>query len=355
MARPKKDAKLEEEVELEVNEIHKDILKDFGDCISDGQSILDQKEVVISAGAALDLGLGGGIPMGCGVILNGDAKAGKTSTALQIAANGQNNEELLDLSHGVVKVFYHDLESRLKQKNVGGIKGLDLKNFHVFRSEKGKMLTGEQQLEIVEKCIQNHPYSINIVDSFSILATETELTETIDKQQRADSNKLVSKFVRRNIQPIRVNQCMLIGMTWNMANPSGYGAGKVEKSPGALKYMQDVKLIIKKADPWIVDDARIGQIINWKVDTSALGPPGAEVQSYLRYGVGLDKVNELMNIGVTLGLIIQSGAWYKLEFLSDNYPEAAEKKCCGANGVCKTLEENPEYQTELFKQIMEMT
>ena len=69
----------------------KEIIKKYGNVISTGNQILDQRKdfKAISVGPSIDISLGGGIKEGSWVILTGDPKCGKTTTALQIAANCQ--------------------------------------------------------------------------------------------------------------------------------------------------------------------------------------------------------------------------------------------------------------------------
>jgi recombination protein RecA len=58
------------------------------------------------------------------------------------------------------------------------------------------------------------------------------------------------------------------------------------------------------------DSSQIGQEVEWQVVCSALGPPGASITSYIRYGQGIDKHTELINFAVDIGLINKGGAWY---------------------------------------------
>ena len=95
-----------------------------------------------------------------------------------------------------------------------------------------------------------------------------------------------------------------------MGNPSGYGATEKEKSGFAISYQMDVKLKAKKMELWIEKEKQIGQIVTWLVECSALGPPGMEVDSYIRYGYGIDKVIETIVIASDLGLLKKSASWY---------------------------------------------
>ena len=48
-----------------------------------------------------------------------------------------------------------------------------------------------------------------------------------------------------------------------------------------------------------------------------MGAPGGQVQSYLRYGHGIDKTQEILMLACDLGLIEKAGAWFSCTFMSD--------------------------------------
>ena len=48
-----------------------------------------------------------------------------------------------------------------------------------------------------------------------------------------------------------------------------------------------------------------------------MGPPGGQVQSYIRYGHGIDKTQETLMLACDLGLIQKAGAWFNCVFMSD--------------------------------------
>ena len=59
-------------------------------------------------------------------------------------------------------------------------------------------------------------------------------------------------------------------------------------------------------------------MINWRVLCSSMGANNTECQSWLKYGTGLDFVQELLNLGADLGLISKRGAWYSCDFMLDH-------------------------------------
>lgn len=328
-----------------------DVTKSFGEnIILSGNAVVDREVLTVSVSPSLDVILGGGIPEGSFVILTGQPKGGKTITALDIAASAQK----LEYAHSSFKsgrqVYYFNIEGRLKKRDLEGIPELDLDRFHVIGSQQGKILHGEEYLQIAEKVINEVPGSVVIIDSYSALCTEAEITSDMDKMQRADGAKLLAKFCRKVANVIPVNKNIVIGITHLMGNPTGYGAEFKEKSGQAIAYQTDVKLRIKKFSPWVIgtdNNNQIGQEVEWQVICSALGPPGGTITSYIRYGNGIDKYTEAICLASDLGLIHKAGAWYTITSIEE------KPKFQGVEKVRNYLLENKEAYHNIYNSIKE--
>lgn len=331
--------------------LKEDVIKNFGDeIILSGSALLDKSVITIPVSPALDIVLNGGIPEGSFVVLTGQPKCGKTTSSLDFAATAQKKE----YAHGSFKegrqVFYLNIEGRLKKRDLEGIAGLDLNRFEIIGSQQGKILHAEEYLQIAERIINEVPGCILIIDSYSALCTEAEITSDMDKMQRADGAKLLAKFCRKVANVIPVNRNIVIGITHLMGNPTGYGAEFKEKSGQAIAYQTDVKLRAKSFKPWVLgaDNTQIGQEIEWQVVCSALGPPGATTTSYIRYGSGIDKHTELINLASDVGVIHKGGAWYTITVVDD------KPKFQGTEKLRQYLIDNPKITQIIEKSVKEI-
>ena len=334
-----------------MSSITTDITKKFGEnIILTGNSIIDTKSVIIPVGPVVDILLGGGIPEGSFVILTGQPKCGKTTTSLHFAATAQNPKYAYGPFKEGREVYYLNIEGRLKKRDLQGIPHLNTEKFNVIGSQQGKILHAEEYLQIAEKLINEVPGSIVIIDSYSALCTEAEITSDMNKMQRADGAKLLAKFCRKVANVIPVNKNIVIGITHLMGNPTGYGAEFKEKSGQAVAYQTDIKLRAKKFSPWTIgsDTSPIGQEVEWKVECSALGPPGASMTSYIRYGYGIDKETEVVQLASDVGIINKGGAWYTLTFLED------KPKFQGVEKVRQYLVENPQVYEQLVLSVKDI-
>jgi recombination protein RecA len=286
----------------------KEIIKKYGNVISTGNQVLERRKnyKAISVSPSIDLSLGGGIKEGSWVILTGDPKCGKTTTALQIAANCQKEGR---------PIIYLDTEGRLKEMNLLGVDGLDKDKMQVIHSED-EPLSAETFLDIAAKLIsaKENGGCVCIIDSTSALMPEKELDGDMSPG-RAGLPRILSIFCKKMGQIIPNQRATLIIITHFIANTSGYGASRMPDCGKKIQYQADTRMEVKSITPWIQSDKQVGQAVNWKVICSSMGPPGIECQSWIRYGHGIDKTQELIMLGLDIGLIAKAGAWLTCEFM----------------------------------------
>ena len=306
--------------------------------ISADQLIQDSAhKAVIPCTLSADIGLGGGIPMGCTVLVGGMFKSGKTSTVLQYAANAQN-------TYGA-KVFFFPIEGRLTQLVLQQIRGIktDIDSFEVVMPppiRKDDMIVGYQKWsserwwEEIGKTVTNNPGSVIIVDSIANMGSEKESSEGMGYQDRGGKQKLEAQFCRSYGDLIGPSGITLFLLTQIQANTSGYGPMKGMKVGNHIRHQADTILFFKRVDKWEPTDGRIlGHNIECTIECSALGPPFIDISIPLRYGYGIDNVQDVITHGANWGIIEQAGAgWFKLPFVEK---EDGEHEYVDVNGEQK--------------------
>lgn len=339
------------------------IKKDFGEGVAvSGDEFLQRKTRTIPVSPAANINLGGGVPEGSWFTLYGREKCGKTVTALSFAAKCQQAK------YGSKHIYYLNIEGRLKKMNLNGIAGLksDPDHFTIVESTEDKILSAQDYLNIAEKILLTHKECVLIIDSYSVLCHEKELNEGIGTSTRGGSALLLAQFCRQMSNVVPAKRSIVIGISQQMANTSGYGAAIQEKGGNAIRYQVDVKLRCKGVEAWEHDGKRIGQKVTWITECTALGaPPGQEYESYIRYNHGVDDVKEVIQIGTDLGLIAKNGAFYYCDFMQTRLPalgvmawdEEVRKNRCRAHGEDKLYElikSNPTWIEYLEKDIGQM-
>jgi recombination protein RecA len=328
----------------------KALKKKFGDgIIVSGQSIADTEKMVIPFSPAHDLMLGGGIGEGTWTIVTGPAKVGKTTSALDFAGTAQS-PEYDSPDSGPRKVFFFNIEGRLKGRDLRGIKTLTLSEdrFEVVKSKKGKILNAADYLECAETYINEVPGCVIVFDSFSQLCSKERQDAAIGDRFRDDTPILLSNFCKRMCNVLPVNDVVFIGITHLISNQTP-GSMKQSSEAGGRKiqYNSDIKMHAthRTLYPKETEGTAKGQIIHWKCDWAASGAPGGKCESLLRYNHGIDKEWELIKIAGDLGIVNVAGSWL-------TFPDGS--KCQGRDKGAQMLRDCPKVFKSIQKDCREM-
>jgi len=312
-----------------LSKLEKELCKEYGNVIMTAASVAEVEHKIIHTGPKLDYALGGGIPEGSRVIISGPPKFGKTTLVLQIAANAVKMGK---------KVFYYDVEGRFKKLNVYGVKGFDPEKVLVIRSTKEKILTAQDFLKIAKLLIKSpeNEGSLHIIDSLSQLCPdEVATSEEVSGTRRSVAPKLIKDFFLQMAGVIPVMNVTLIAIQHMIANTSGYGAHSMEDGGSNVQYQADIKIRgIQTPTKILENEKQVGQKVIWDVITSALGPPAGKIESYIKFGYGVDDVCEIIELCSDFGIITKGGAWYDLN------PAGIPQKLQGMEKTSKYLYDN---------------
>lgn len=338
-------------------------------CIFSASQLIERSKNrdIITACLSADVGLGGGIPIGCTVLVGGRAKSGKTTTVLQYAANAQEK-------YGS-EIYYCNIEGRLDHKTLSQIRNLNLEKMHIvmgpaiYDSKRNiighRKMSSQEWWDKIGSLIIEHPKSIIIVDSVSALAEEAELAAGMGHMSRGGLQKIEAQFQRQYGDLIMPNGVTLFLLAHIQANTSGYGEQTVIKCGNAIKHLADAIIFIKGIEKWKANaNGRImGHYMIWRIEHSPLGPPLIDTKVPLKYGTGLDHIGDVVDNALNWDIIASSGSWYVIPFIEKEesfvYTEVPESKdeqknfvkLQGEELLKKWFEDHPEQ----FKIIEEKT
>lgn len=351
----KKKTKDEETLSLPIS---KDLIKEFGQAaFISGDTLGDYTNEIIHVSPRIDLLLGGGVPGGSVVTLAGDPKCGKTVTALHLLGKAQQVGR---------ETYYLNVEGRLKPRDLAGISCLDPAKLQIVRSYrdedgKSRILKAHEFLAIAENIIHNHPGAVVVIDSISQLVTSGEMDNELNKQDRAPGATLMAKFCRRLSNVIPVNDVVLVGILHFIANTSGFGKAKFASGGNKIKYAMDVGLecksfqIIREGE---AEDSRpLGQAVEWITTSTAFAPPGQRATSMITFGIGVDELYEMVDMGIEFGFIMKSGAWFKMMYMEEIVGEGFDVKdyqVQGKQNLVNRLRDNEPERLALEKAFHEM-
>jgi hypothetical protein len=143
-----------------------------------------------------------------------------------------------------------------------------------------------------------------------------------------------------------------------------------------LQYQAGTNMVITHRGKWQVPKdtgEHVGQIANWSIKTSnAGGRPNSTAESWIRYGIGIDEVQEVIQIACEFRLIKASGAWYTIQcavddtsnpviakYLSENNASSVDDieralKFQGSNNLCEFLTTHEDIAQFVFQKIKEL-
>jgi recombination protein RecA len=323
------------------DDISNALISKYGDVIKSGTEVITNLSSydTVSVSPALDLALGGGIREGTCVAMTGDPKTGKTTTALHFAAKCQKLGK---------EVLYFNTEGRLELKNFEGIKGLDPAKIKIIESTDDKILSAEEFLNMIEAYVNSTPNMVAIVDSVSNMVPGIELDGEIRTGVRNALPRLLSMFFKRIGGSVARTKAILIFITHNIANTSGsrFAPTKMADAGNMLQYQVSTNMVITHRGKWEVPKEsgnHVGQIANWVIKTSSNGTPMSKAESWIKYGIGIDEVQEVIQIACEFRLIKAAGAWYTIRCALDNMEDKRVKKVLKDNEVPETEEDAEKF------------
>jgi recombination protein RecA len=325
--------------------ISSSVVAKYGDVVRSGTEVLESINnlQVIGVSPALDIALGGGLREGSVVVMTGDPKSGKTTTALHFAAKCQKLNK---------RIIYVNTEGRLSKQNFDGIKGLDPNLILIIESTDDRILSAEDFLNIIEYYVNNDPGCLIIADSLSNMVPACELEGEVRTGVRNALPRLLSMFFKRISGTLMKNKTILICVTHNIANTGGspYAPQKMADCGNMLQYQAGTNMIITHRGKWQVPKdtgPHVGQIANWSIKTSnAGGRPNSTAESWIKYGLGIDEVQEVVQIACEFRLIKSSGAWYTIQCAVDDVSNPVIAKVLSANSIDSS---NLEQVEKFFK------
>jgi recombination protein RecA len=242
----------------------------------------------------LDLATGvGGYPRGRVVEIYGPESSGKTTLALHAIAEAQRG--------GGICAFI-DAEHAL---DVTYAKAIGVQMEHLFVSQPD---TGEQALDIVDILVRSGAVDLIVVDSVAALTPKAEIEGEMGDSHVGLQARLMSQALRKltaishrtNTTIVFINQLrQKIGVT--------FGSPETTTGGNALKFYASMRLDVRRIGQVKVGDDLVGGRTRVKVAKNKMAPPFCEAEFDIRYGVGVDTTAELIDLGVTRGLIDKNG------------------------------------------------
>ena len=293
-----------------------------------GANVTMQVDAIPTGSLGLDLALGiGGVPRGRIIEVYGPESSGKTTLALHILAEAQKmggEVAFIDVEHALDPVYAAAL-------------GVDIDSLLVSQPD-----TGEQAMEICEALVRSGAIDAIIVDSVAAMVPKAEIEGEMGDSHVGLQARLMSQALRKLTGVIgKTNTvCIFINQLREKVGVV-YGSPEVTTGGRALKYYSSVRIDVRRIEG-LKDStgAFIGNRTRAKVVKNKVAPPFREAEFDIMFGEGISKIGEILDLGVKLGVVQKSGAWF-------NYGDVRLGQ--GRDNAKIFLKEHPEISDEIEK------
>lgn len=286
-------------------------------------------EAVSTGALSLDIALGvGGLPRGRVTEIYGPESSGKSTLAMHVVAEAQRTGgtcAYIDAEHAMDPVYAAKI-------------GVDVDQLLISQPD-----TGEQALEIADMLIRSGAIDVVVIDSVAALTPRAEIEGDMGDTHVGLQARLMSQALRKLTANLNKTDTICIFIN-QLREKIGVMFGSPETTPGgrALKFYSSIRLDIRRIES-IKDGAEVvGNRTRVKVVKNKVAPPFRQAEFDIMYGVGISREGSLLDIGVELGFVKKSGAWYTYE---------GEQLGQGRENAKSFLHDHPELMVEIDEKV----
>ncbi|MFC2758890.1 recombinase RecA [Hallella multisaccharivorax] len=309
------------------------IEKDFGkgSIMRMGDEKVENVDVIPTGSIGLDIALGvGGYPRGRIIEIYGPESSGKTTLAITAIAEAQKRGGIaafIDAEHAFDRFYAEKL-------------GVDVDNLWISQPDNG-----EQALQIADQLISSSAVDILVVDSVAALTPKKEIEGEMGDSAVGLQARLMSQALRKLTGTIsKTNTCCIF--INQLREKIGVMFGNPETTTGgnALKFYASVRIDIRRVTSLKDGDNVYGNHVRVKVVKNKVAPPFRKAEFDILFGQGINKVGEILDLGVEQDIVSKSGSWFSYN---------GSKLGQGRDATMQLLKDNPELCEEIEKQIMD--
>jgi recombination protein RecA len=166
---------------------------------------------------------------------------------------------------------------------------------------------------------------IVVIDSVAALVPRAEIEGEMGDSLPGLQARLMSQALRKLTAILSRSNCTMIFIN-QVREKIGVMYGNPETTTGgkALKFYASVRLDVRRiGQPIKVGNDAVGNNVKVKVVKNKVAPPFKEVEIQIYFGKGIDQMNDLVNLAVSLDIVEKAGSWFS--YLGERIGQGKEK------------------------------
>ena len=296
----------------------------------------------ISTGSlAVDFAIGGGFARNKVIDIVGHTSSGKTTLALTAIAKLQKEEENAN-------VMYIDAEQALDPSYAEAL-GVNMDNIILMQPS-----SGENAFNAAEMFINSGVADLLVIDSIAAMLPKAMIERSYDQEAQPG---IFAKFIttgvarltraanQRGCTVILINQWKpVVRMQQYQAVPGAIG-NWYQPGGAQLPFYCSQIIEVKKSGEIKSGKEVVSSIVTVTCKKNKIAPPYRSADFVITYGKGIDKSQELVGLGVSLGVIKMPGRGVF------SCPELTDKTFRGRQALAAAIEQDNDFADSLEKAI----
>ena len=152
---------------------------------------------------------------------------------------------------------------------------------------------------------------IVVVDSVAALVPRAEIEGEMGDSHMGLQARLMSQALRKITGALHSSNTTAIFIN-QLRDKIGVFFGTPETTTGgkALKFYASIRLDVRRIETLKDGQEAVGNRTRVKVVKNKMAPPFKQAEFDIIYGVGISREGSLIDLGVEVGVVKKSGAWY---------------------------------------------
>jgi len=293
-----------------------------GTIIGGGQAP-DHLDVVKTGSLTLDIATGvGGNPKGKLIEIFGPESSGKSTLCLHFISEFQKADE---------KTMLVDFEQSFDKKYAKSI-GVNVEEMFIAQPE-----TMEDGYNLIYEAVLSKEFGLIVLDSQTAMPPKASLESEIGDAKMALQARVNNDALRKIKPNLMSTGTTMITISQLRTNIGGYGDPNVPSGGNAYKFYADMRYKVSK----VLDKAKETNKTTVEVVKNKCAPPFGKAEFNIIWGIGVDRMGELIDLAVEYKFLEKSGTWYTI---SDTKLQDGKLR--------EFLRDNPEYALELETKVL---